>query len=52
MSTEEIRAYADTLYKEAEQSLGEAIRNNQPADTQFWRGYREAAERICRKVLE
>lgn len=50
MSLEEIKAYAEARYDEAEKRLDEAVKNGKLSDMQFWRGYREAAERIMEAV--
>lgn len=38
------------LYDEAEESLDEAIRNNDSNDAAYWRGYRDAAQRLLEAV--
>ena len=39
------------MLEEAENSMDEAIRNNQTADRHFWRGYRDAANAV-KRLLE
>lgn len=51
MTFEEIKSYAEARYEEAEKRLDEAIRNYQAFDIQFWRGYRECAQRMT-EVLQ
>lgn len=50
MKSEKIKAYAEARYEEAEKRLDEADRNGKPNDIQFWRGYRECAQRMMEAI--
>lgn len=50
MSLEEVNDYVEERYQEAEKRLDEAVRNDKPHDIQFWRGYREFAQRMVEAI--